>query len=98
MASKYLLGGINMRDYNFRRNNKIKEQERRKEIYKFSYKPTMPNKGIDEDGNEYYIEGIKSLVKKSLMDLSNKKVRAYKGKIPSGANYKKIYDLQWNWY
>lgn len=89
-----------MRDYNFRVKCKKKEQENRKEIYNNrGYFPTIPNRGIGENGEEYYMEGLQSKRKKSLKRTSNKKVRNYKlDGISNGRNYKKVFDLQWNWY
>lgn len=88
-----------MRDYNFRKSSKKKEQARRKLIYKAKYFPTMPIECEGDDGALYYKEGCKSNHKQSLKKVSSKKVRQTEfGEVKDGGHYKRIFDLPWNWY
>lgn len=88
-----------MRDYNFRKSNKVKEQEKRKFIYNTGYFPTMPNEKEGDNGKPYYVEGSKSNYKQYLKRVANKKVRQSElDDIGSGGGYKRAFDLPWNWY
>ena len=88
-----------MRDYNFRKVEKSKEQERRKLIYKTGYFPTMPIECEGDNGKLYYKEGCKSNHKQSLKKVASKKVRQSKlEEVRDGGHYKRIFDLPWNWY
>lgn len=86
-----------MRNYNYRKSCKKKEQEKRKLVYNTGYFPTMPNKGYGDNGEEYFIEGCKSNYKQYLKKVSNKKVRNYEN-LSKGSNYKRVFDLPWIWY
>lgn len=88
-----------MRDYNFRRSNKRKEQERRKLIYNTGYFPTMPKESEGDNGEIYYVEGSKSNRKQFLKKVANKKVRKSNlNDVKNGGHYRRIFDLPWNWY
>lgn len=88
-----------MRNYNFKRKAKIKEQQRRKELWNTGYWPSMPNKGVGENGEEYFIEGKTGTYKKHLKRRANKAVRrADLESVGSGNNYKRVFNLEWEWY
>ncbi len=89
-----------MRDYNFRRNAKLKEQKRRKELWDGPwYWPAMPYRKQDEDGNKYYIEGKTGSYKRFLKRRSNKIIRKLElEKIGDGNNYRKVFPLWWEWF
>lgn len=89
-----------MRDYNFRRKVKIKEQRKREFLWNTGYWPTMPNQGVDMSGNKYYIEGDKDVYKQHLKRQANKAVRKAKLESISSSrsNYKRVFDLPWEWY
>lgn len=89
-----------MRNYNYRINAKHKEQSKRKELYSNrGYWPSMPHKGIDENGKEYYTEGFAGRYKKFLKVQANKAVRrAELNSVNSGCHYKKMYELLCQWY
>ncbi len=88
-----------MRDYNFRKNNKVKEHSRRKFIYNTCYFPTMPKRSLGINDEEYYIEGSKDSYKQYLKKIANKKIRRSNlDDVKNGGHYKRIFDLQWNWY
>jgi hypothetical protein len=91
---------IEMRDYNYRKKMKDKEIHRRKELYlNGGYWPTMPRRRINEEGQEYYIQGRECNRKKYLKRYANKSVRkSGLDNINNGSNYKKVYDLPWEWY
>lgn len=61
----YLRGSL-MRDYNFRQKAVIKEQKKRKWLWNSFYWPSMPNKKVDENGKQYFIEGKTGAYKKFL--------------------------------
>lgn len=64
-----------MRDYNYRFNAKRKEQLRRKTLhYDRGYWPSMPHKGVDKYGEEYFTEGRTDTHKKFL---KNKLIKLY---------------------
>lgn len=86
------------RDYNYRRKHQIKAERRKKEISKMKFTPSLPYLKYDENGNEYISDGQKSAMKQYLKRQSNKKVRQYNDYIDDGGNYKKIFDLPWNWF
>lgn len=89
----------NERDYSFRRANKIKEQKRRALIHEIRYFPTMPKKSEGNKGKSYYVEGCKDNYKQSLKKIATKKVRQSNlDKFGNGSNYKKLFNLPWNWY
>lgn len=89
-----------MRDYNYRKNVRQKEKRRLKELYNNrGYRPAMPNKKIDKDGQVYYVEGYQCHRKKYIKKAANKAVRKSKiSNINKGSHYKKIYELLWEWY
>ena len=84
-----------MRDYNFRRKAKIKEHNKRKILwYDRGYWPSMPHKGVDEYGEEYFTEGRTGTYKKFLKRQANKAVRKSElDNVGSGCNYKRAYNL-----
>lgn len=89
----------NERNYNFRRANKIKEQKRRALIYEFGFFPTMPKKSKGNKGKSYYVEGCKDNYKQLLKKTAVKKVRQSNlDEIGNGSDYKKLFNLKWNWY
>lgn len=49
-----------------------------------------------EDKGDYCKKHYYSRARKVLRNLSNKRVRSYKGEISNGSHYKKIYDFYWN--
>lgn len=88
-----------MRDYNFRKYNKSKEQARRRFISNLGCFPTVPKRAEDKSGKVYYVQGCKSNYKQTLKRLANKKVRRSKHwETGNGNHYRKIYGLQWEWY
>lgn len=88
-----------MRDYNFRKNNKKKEQERRKEAYESGYWPTMPCRKEGIGGSSYYLEGGSCRKKQELKRASNRLVRGKNlDEVGSYSNYKKVFDLWWEWF
>lgn len=88
-----------MRNYNFRRQAAMKKQARRRNLWNTGYWPSMPNKGVGENGEEYFIEGTTGNYKKYLKRQAAKAVRrAELETIGSGNNYKKVYELTWKWY
>ena len=89
-----------MRDYNYRKRMKDKELHRRKELYhNRGYWPTMPGRKINEKDQEYYVQGQGCNRKKYLKRNASKSVRrAELDSISNGSNYKKVYDLLWEWY
>jgi hypothetical protein len=91
---------IEMRDYNYRKRMKDKEMRKRKELYyNRGYWPTMPERRVNEKGQEYYIQGYQCNRKKYLKKYANKSVRRSElDSISNGSNYKKVYDLVWEWY
>lgn len=88
------------RNYNYRKRMKEKEQKRRKFLYSnVGYFPTMPNQKTDMNSNEYYTEGDLDLRKGYLKRESNKKVRRHRlSHGDSGSNYKKVFNLMYEWY
>lgn len=88
-----------MRDYNFRRDAKLKEQRKRKELWDRYYWPSMPRKRQDEENNKYYIEGTTGVYKRFLKRRSSKIVRRVDlGKIGNGNNYRRAFPLMWEWF
>lgn len=88
-----------MRCYNFRKQAKLKEQNRRKELWNTGYWPSMPNQGVGENGEKYYLEGRTGTYKRFLKRQANKAVRrAELGTVGSGKNYRKVFDLEWEWF
>lgn len=89
-----------MRNYNFRKKAKLKEQKRKEFLWNTGYWPTMPNRGIDEDGNEYFMEGSKDVYKQYLKRKANKCVRKadLESIGSSRGNYKKVFNLPWEWF
>ena len=88
-----------MRNYNFRKYNKSKEQARREFISNIGCFPTVPKRAEDESGNIYYVQGCKSNYKQTLKRIANKKVRRSKPyETRNGGHYKKMFGLQWEWY
>lgn len=88
-----------VRDYNYRRHHKIKEQKRRKKINEInSWVPTSPARKVSENGDEYYIEGDKSLAKQVHKRNARRKTRYRDDDFAdNGGEFKKDYDLWWNW-
>ena len=86
------------RDYNYRRKHQMKADNRKKAIACVKFTPSLPYLRHDENGNEYISDGQKSAMKQYLKRQSNKKVRQYNDYIDDGGNYKKIFDLPWNWF
>ena len=87
-----------MRDYNYRRNMNKKEQRRRAHLARnIGYWGAMPLARVDEDCNEYFVEGDRLGGKQEMLRRSNKILRrAGLEDIGSHSNYKKVYDLWWN--
>lgn len=89
-----------MRDYNYRKRTKVKEQVNRKTLYNDrGYWPSMPSKGIGENSKEYYVEGHTGTYKKFLKRQASKAVRKARiDSVNSGCHYRKMYELLWQWY
>lgn len=89
-----------MRDYNYRRKMKKKADKRKKELwFNRGYWPTMPSRKVDEEGQVYYTEGYQCKRKKFLKRQANKAVRqADLESFSNGSNYKRAYNLLWEWY
>lgn len=89
-----------MRDYNFRRDMKEKEQERREFlVYETGYWPCTPKPAEDESGKKYFTEGAKSVSRSFHKRAANKAIRrAELDSIGSDSNYRKAYDLWWEWF
>lgn len=85
------------RNYDFKKNAKEKEQKRRKEIHSRHYFPTMPQKGVGRNGEEFFLQGSPDRSKKVLKKTAKKAARRAK-EIPSGSGYKKSFDLWWSWF
>lgn len=87
-----------MRNYNFRKQAKIKEQEKRKFIYNLGYFPTMPSKNHGINGEEYFIEGKEDIFKQYIKRQASKSTRRYKKGLSNGGSYKKVYNFPYEWY
>lgn len=85
-----------MRDYNYRKRAKYKEQLNRQMIWNSGYFPSMPYERIAECGAAYYMEGGWTAYKYYKRS-ANKAVRQYKGRINEGSAYKRHYELEWSW-
>lgn len=88
-----------MRNYNFRKEAKRKEQQRRDFLWNnVGYWPSVPRRRIGEDNTQYYLEGVTGTYKPFLKKRANARVRQFKGQIGNGAEYKRLYDLVCKWY
>jgi len=87
-----------MRNYNFRKKAKRKEQQRREFLCNIGYWPSMPRRQIGKNNTQYYLEGFTGTYKPFLKKEANARVRRIKGQISNGAEYKKLYDLVYKWY
>ena len=90
-----------MRNYNFRRKAQKKERLKRKQCYGYGYFPTTPNRAIDPNGNEYFLEGCQSKTKPYIKKISNRKIRKLSNEeVPMGQRRRvhRYYDFYWNWF
>lgn len=87
-----------MRNYNFRKQAKQKEQERRKFLWHLGYWPTMPREVRSIDSLQYK-EGAQNICKQYWDREANKRVRRTPLEdIANGNFYRKIYDIMWIWF
>ncbi|NLZ53692.1 MAG: hypothetical protein GX892_11195 [Thermoanaerobacteraceae bacterium] len=87
-----------MRDYNFRKKAKRKEQQKREFLWHSGYWPSVPRRQIGKNNTHYYLEGFTGTYKPFLKKKANARVRQTKGRISNGSEYKKLYDLVLKWY
>lgn len=89
-----------MRDYNFRKAHKAKEQAKRKlQYYDRGYSPGSPKEVVGDNGELYYTEGSLDSYKQSLKKVANKTVRQTPlEEVSDGKSYKKLFNLPWAWY
>ena len=87
-----------MRDYNFRKEAKRKEQQRRDFLWNTGYWPSVPRRQIGKNNTQYYLEGVTGTYKPFLKKRANARVRQFKGQIGNGAEYKRLYNLVCEWY
>lgn len=89
-----------MRDYNFRRKAKAREQASRKTFYyDRGYSPSTPKEIVGDNGELYYTEGSLDSYKQHLKRRANKKVRTSPlEETKEGSHHKRKFDLPWEWY
>lgn len=87
-----------MRNYNFRKKAKRKEQQRRDFLWNTGYWPSMPRRQIGKDNTQYYLEGFTGAYKPFLKKKASARVRQVEGQISNGAEYKRFYNLVCEWY
>lgn len=89
-----------MRDYNYRKLQRNKEQEKLSLAYhSYSYNPRGPEKRKDPNGLVYFIQGHPDNRKPWAKKMATKKVRRNKLiKISNGKEYRKHFPLNCMWF
>ena len=88
------------RSYKFREKSKQKKQDKMALSYGvMAYEPSRPRRRKNEKGQTYYVQRRTGSYKRFLKKQAAKKYRKIDlEELKSGSQYKRLFDLTWDWY